>query len=80
MGNDIAMLVVYGGPPAVVIGMFCYGIMLLRSKTDPTNPSLKIEPTTTQKISGIFLMLASVGIVWLVAKSYFSGQSLGVKS
>ena len=61
-------LIVYGGPPAVIILMIWYGIVLLSPTTDPLNPAVKTPATTTRKILGVFLILLTLVIVGFVIK------------
>lgn len=61
-------LIVYGGPPAVIILMIWYGIVLLSPTTDPLNPAVKTPATTTRKILGVFLILLTLVVVGFVIK------------
>ena len=59
MSANDAVLLLYGGPPLLVIFMFVYGLSLIREKPygDP--------PTFAAKSFGWFLILLSLAIVIL---------------
>uniref|UniRef100_A0A6C0KF61 Uncharacterized protein n=1 Tax=viral metagenome TaxID=1070528 RepID=A0A6C0KF61_9ZZZZ len=61
-------LILYGGPPAVIILMIWYGIVLLSPTTDPSNPAVKTPATATRKMLGVLLILLVLVIVWFTLK------------
>lgn len=61
----MAIMLLYGGPPLLVMLMFIYGIKLLEKKPNQDPPS------TSQKMVGWFLILLSIAIVALFVATFF---------
>ena len=64
----MAVMLLYGGPPLLLMLMFIYGIKLLEKKPNQDPPS------TMQKMAGWFLILSSLSIVALFVATFFKSN------